>query len=184
MQVNETLKNFINEAADKAFALVRESHPRAEFVKEYETQVRCGDCFMLCSFAESAGIAIPEELRAKYEERKQRKAQAQGWAAGETKTTVRAFLEAYNDQDADVGDDYADDFEIAYCGDQLTEAGKALFADILDLPITIYNNAKEHYLCATVHVETEEQHELVKRLFVSAAGYCDDSEYSKLFKED
>lgn len=27
MQVNETLKNFINEAADKAFALVRESHP-------------------------------------------------------------------------------------------------------------------------------------------------------------
>lgn len=91
MQVNETLKNFINEAADKAFALVRESHPRAEFVKEYEAQVRCGDCFMLCSFAESAGIAIPEELRAKYEERKQRKAQAQGWAAGETKPPCARF---------------------------------------------------------------------------------------------
>ncbi len=184
MQVNETIKNFINEAADKAFSLVRETLPRAEFVSEYEAQVRSGDCVLLCSFAEKVGVAIPEDLRAKYEERKQRRKQAQGWAAGETKTTVRAFLEAYNNQDVDVGSDYMDDFEAAYCGAQLTDAGKNRFADILDLPITVYNNAKKHYICATVHAENAAQHELVKTLFFSAAGYCSEEEYEKLFKED
>ncbi len=184
MQVNETIKNFINEAADKAFSLVRETLPLAEFVSEYEAQVRSGNCVSLCAFAESVGVAIPEDLRAKYEERKQRGNQAQSWAAGETKTTVRAFLEAYNDQDVDVGSDYMDDFEVAYCGTQLTDTGKNRFAGILDLPITVYNNAKKHYLCATVHAENAAQHELVKTLFFSAAGYCSEEEYEKLFKED
>ena len=86
----------------------------------------------------------------------------------------------------DISDDVCESLYIAFDGPcHLTEAGKAEFEPIMDLPV-YFNEAK---CWASIHVDDVEgvwqkKLRLAKKLFVGFAGYISDTEYTRLFKED
>lgn len=85
--------------------------------------------------------------------------------------------------DIDVYDDVCEELGIAFCGPmELTEAGSAEFADVLEYGIELTDR------CAIVNVDVAEgewQKRLsrAKKFFHSAAGYCPEEDYNRWFKE-
>lgn len=86
--------------------------------------------------------------------------------------------------DMDVYDDVCEELAIAFCGPVvLTDEGRKVFAEALDLPISI--DDWNHTI--TVHVDDADEKTWkrnlreAKRFFESAAGYCADSDYQKWF---
>lgn len=89
------------------------------------------------------------------------------------------------DIDIDVCDDYDESCYIAFCGPiELTDEGEEEFADILDCPITIKPDLSGYGNVALIHAEDDDEVQLLARLFDSAAGYCSESDYERLFIDD
>ena len=86
--------------------------------------------------------------------------------------------------DIDVYDDVCEEIAIAFCGPVvLTDEGRKVFAEALELPITIDDRLN----IVTVHVDDADEKTWkrnlreAKRFFESAAGYCADSDFEKWF---
>lgn len=85
--------------------------------------------------------------------------------------------------DIDVVDDYDERLWIAFCGAvNLTEIGKDVFANALELPIkiTAIGTPCEN---AVVHCENSKQAREAAYLFESLAGYCTEDEWELWFEE-
>lgn len=101
--------------------------------------------------------------------------------------TVAEFLELWADgehEDIDVYDNVCEELAIAYCGTQLTEAGKEQFKEVLEYEIEVDTDPR--WAQATVDVDEAEgvwQHKLAQAsaLFYSMAGYCKDTDWNKWF---
>ena len=92
--------------------------------------------------------------------------------------------------DVDVYDNVCDDIGICFCGPmELTEAGKAEFAEVLEYPCEFHNTGGEYSgIVCIVDVGDAEQDEVweprlekAKAFFEAAAGYCSVDEYSLWF---
>lgn len=98
---------------------------------------------------------------------------------------IKDFIEVF-DGCVDVSNNYVDDGIIAYCGEKLTDEGKANFAEALDLEIESLN---EDYVTIKIdegntrEEECERRFSLMKNLFFSIAGYCDAEDWDKWFIE-
>lgn len=90
--------------------------------------------------------------------------------------TIRELLKM--EIDIDVCDDYDESCYIAFCGAlHLTPAGEKEFEDILDDKVTMGDEF------VTLHADTDDKVTRYRKLFFSAAGYCRESEYFRLFEE-
>lgn len=83
----------------------------------------------------------------------------------------------------DVYDDVCEELAIAFDGPQeLTEAGKEHFAEVLEFPISLGED------CIIVHVDDEDEDVFLKKLyqakelFESLAGFCTEDEWNLWFK--
>lgn len=84
----------------------------------------------------------------------------------------------------DVCDDYNEECSIAFCGSVgLTEIGKDVFTDVLELPIRIINVGTS---CPTaiVYCENSRQSRGAAQLFRSLAGFCTVEEWEMWFNEE
>lgn len=84
--------------------------------------------------------------------------------------TIREFIKNY-DGDVDVFVD--GEGCIAYCGTQLTPEGEEAFKDVLDLEMT-----------GDCVLGSDEECSRAWEFFVSAAGYCPESDYDKWFFDE
>lgn len=95
---------------------------------------------------------------------------------------VREFIK--RDIDVDVVDDVCESLCIGFVGPQgLTEAGKRHFEDALDLKIEL----DEEESTAVVLIDGpgwKAKLRAAKELFVSAAGYCPESDYNHWFADE
>lgn len=94
------------------------------------------------------------------------------------------------DVEIDVYDDVCDALEIAFCGPaELTEEGKARFADVMDFDVEIIEDTWSGFPHAIVHVDDPDEKKWkrnlkqAKTLFEGLAGYCSEADYNKWFKE-
>ena len=92
--------------------------------------------------------------------------------------------------DVDVYDNVCEELAICFCGPiELTEAGKARFAEVLEYDCKLYCSRFDGN-CAVINVDDPDEkvmmHKLeqAQRFFVSAAGYCADEDFSLWFVED
>ena len=93
------------------------------------------------------------------------------------KMTVRDLL-AIDEVSTDVCDDYDERCYIAYeSGYELTDAGRARFADALDIPITAITDF------VGLHCESGKEAQACKELFESMAGLCTCDEFDAWFIE-
>lgn len=95
---------------------------------------------------------------------------------------VREFIE--RDVDVDVVDDVCESLYIGFVGPQgLTEAGKHHFENALDLKIEL----DEEESTAVVLIDGpgwKAKLRAAKEFFVSAAGYCTESDYNHWFTNE
>ena len=92
--------------------------------------------------------------------------------------------------DIDIYDDYDERCGMALCGPvKLTEAGKAVYGDLLDLECKIYGHKGPlgyHAVVNTdddVYDEAERKTQLLLQFLLSAAGYIPDAQYKEWFLE-
>ena len=104
------------------------------------------------------------------------------------KMTVKEFVKLWEDgthNDVDVYDNVCEELGIAFCGSvKLTSEGKKEFSDVLEYEIDV----DEDECYAIIDIDDEEgiwQKKLkrAKQFFYSVAGYCNDENYNKWFKE-
>lgn len=101
--------------------------------------------------------------------------------------TVEEFIELWANgthDDIDVYDNVCEELAIAYCGTQLTEAGKEQFKEVLGYEIDVDTDPR--WPQAVIDVDGDEgvwQHKLAQAsaLFYSIAGYCKDTDWNKWF---
>lgn len=93
--------------------------------------------------------------------------------------------------DIDVYDDVCEELAIAFCGPlELTEAGKEKFREVLEYEIKLHNGPNYSCPIAIVHIDDPDDAVWKIRLkkamqfFYAAAGYCEEEDYSKWFKEE
>lgn len=95
---------------------------------------------------------------------------------------VKEFIT--NEWDLDVYDNVYDEIGIAFCGPlELTKGGEKKFAEVLEYEI----EPELKYHCAFLDIDYDDWKDRLKKakeFFYSAAGYCDDGDYQKWFKED
>lgn len=87
--------------------------------------------------------------------------------------------------DIDVYDDYDERCGMAVCGPvELTEKGKAVFGEVVNLECEIHDYAGDPYgYHAVVHCETAEEAEKLKNFLLAAAGYVGEDLYREWFGE-
>lgn len=85
------------------------------------------------------------------------------------------------DQDADVYDNVCEELGIAFCGPlKLKKEGKREFADVLEYDIKDYGGV---WVVNIDFDDWEDRLEKAKHFFHAAAGYCEDEEWDRWFKE-
>jgi len=105
-----------------------------------------------------------------------------------TTTIAEMFTQSFAEQygDIDMYNDY-DDWCIAFCGPvELTDEGKAEFAQALELEVSLVTDTLySDYGVIEINdrPDCEKMKKLTSRLFNGAAGYCSEENYSKWFKE-
>lgn len=104
----------------------------------------------------------------------------------EVKTmTIREFMTS--NMDIDVYDNVCEELGIAFCPPMyLTEEGIQEFGNLLDSKIEVCEDA-----CSAVVIvdddpnwNWEDKLLAMKRFFYSMAGYCEDTDYNRWFKEE
>ena len=86
--------------------------------------------------------------------------------------------------EVDVYDNYTEELAIAYCGTQLTEAGKKKYAEVLAFEVeSIHNNIAIIKIDNGTDPEEITEKKLAKAIdmFNSMAGYCSVKKYDKYF---
>lgn len=84
----------------------------------------------------------------------------------------------------DVYDNYTEELGVAYCGTQLTEAGKKKYADVLEFEI---ESIKDEVVVIAIDNGTDPEAVTEKKLakamdmFYGMAGYCSTEKYDKYF---
>lgn len=87
--------------------------------------------------------------------------------------------------DIDVADEVTDDLYIAFCGPmELTDEGKAHFADVLDFEVSFHRDIVIVHVDDPVESVWEANLDKAKELFEGMAGYCSCSDYDRWFKEE
>lgn len=100
--------------------------------------------------------------------------------------TIGEFIELYQGDGIDVYDNYTEELAVAYCGEQLTAAGKEHFEEALEIEVdrlldgVVVIRVDEGF--SPMHA-CERRLRLAKELFESMAGLCSASKYDEWFCE-